>query len=87
MKHLNLLLFFYLWIASFVGAHAVSPNLQARGENFEVRPLEKGRCPFINRDNMFFGDIPEEYAGWMYTQIKCKLDVDAGAEGELVCLC
>ena len=72
MKHVNLLLFFCLWLASFVGAHAVSPNLQARGENFEVRPLEKGRCPFINRDNMFFGDIPEEYAGWMYTQINAN---------------
>lgn len=72
MKHVNLLLFFCLCLASFVGAHAVSPNLQARGENFEVRPLEKGRCPFINRDNMFFGDIPEEYAGWMYTQINAN---------------
>ncbi|MDO4994791.1 MAG: polysaccharide deacetylase family protein [Bacteroidales bacterium] len=78
---LSALLSFVALMSSF----AADPNLVISGVegNYAIGSFAKGSVVFLNR-TMTFGDIPEQFDGWQFTQINAYSTWNGGPSPELV---
>ncbi|MBR5435808.1 MAG: hypothetical protein IK120_02985, partial [Muribaculaceae bacterium] len=78
-------------LTALFGLVALIPTLAAEPDvvisgvegNYTIGSFAKGSVVFLNR-TMTFGDIPEQFAGWQFTQINAYSTWNGGPSPELV---